>query len=259
MGLEGAVEVVAELACGGVVREGVVAPGGGGGVAVAVAVAVGGGGGGDLDGRAGGLVDEDEVGAVGRPTELGDDVVLAAGAGAEFEDDGFVLGVGLGRSGGRGIAGGVPELDGPVEVAEVEGVGGGVLVADLLAEVVLAGGHEGRVVGGEPAQGFDGAAFGRRQAGETELAGLLFGRGHVEGRVERGEEEGVAVPAWGDLGAEAEGQDHVVVGHVVEGVAWVEAGGLVEEPEGGGLGGGGCVGGWGWGAGGEGGEEGGDG
>ena len=80
------------------------------------------------------------------------------------------------------------------------------------------------------AQGFDGAALGRRQLGHPELAGLLFGRGHVEGRVEGGEEEGVAVPAWGDLGAEAEGQDHVVVGHVVEGVAGVEAGGLVEEP-----------------------------
>ena len=130
-------------------------------------------------------------------------------------------------------------------------------MADLLAEVVLAGGHERRVVGGEPAQGLDGSAFGRGQARHPELAGLLFGRGHVERRVEGGEEEGVAVVAGDDLGAEAEGEDHVVVGHVVEGVARVEAGWFVEEPEGGGLdgGGGGVGGGGGWGAGGEEGED----
>ena len=36
------------------------------------------------------------MGAVGGPGELGDDVVLAAGAGAEFEDDCFGVGVGVG-------------------------------------------------------------------------------------------------------------------------------------------------------------------
>ena len=129
---------------------------------------------------------------------------------------------------------GVPELDGPVEVAEVERAGGGVLVADLLAQVVLAGGHERREVGREPAQRLDCATFGRRQARHPELDRLLFGRWHLERRVERGEQQGVAVAAGSDLGAEAEGEHHVVVGHVVEGVARVETGGFVEEPEGGG-------------------------
>ena len=61
-GLEGAVDVVAELVGGGVVGEGVVVPGGRG---------IGGGGGvgsgRDLDDRAGGLVDQDETRAVARP------------------------------------------------------------------------------------------------------------------------------------------------------------------------------------------------
>ena len=108
-------------------------------------------------------------------------------------------------------------------------------MANLLAEMVLAGRHERREVGREPAQRLDGAAFRRRQPRETELAGLLFGRRHVERRIERSEEQGIAVAAGRDLGAEAEGEDHVVVRHVVERVARVEAGGFVEEPEGGGF------------------------